>query len=144
MINSEFTMTDERISLENYYRFSFDLAKFPRKVLKDIIEKPTYFDKETIAVSITGNCNYIGNSFKISKQYKLSDIVYDEHTPVISHIRKNIFTGNDLTNPFTKKAIKKIDWNELKKIFEADEDKRSISVNEIKYIIKKKKKEKSK
>ena len=47
-------------------------------------------------------------------------------------------------NPFTKKAIKKIDWNELKKIFEADEDKRSISVNEIKYIIKKKKKEKSK
>ena len=144
LINSEFTLTDERISLENYYRFSFDLAKFPKQVLKDIIEKPTYFDKETIAVSITGNCNYIGNSFKISKKYKLSDIVYDEHTPVISHIRKNRITGNNLVNPFTKKDMKKIDWIELKRIVEVDEDQRNVSVNEIKYIIKKKKKDKSK
>lgn len=142
LINSEFTLTDERILLENYYRFSFDLAKFPRQVLKDIIERPTYFDKETIVVSITGNCNYIGNSFKISKKYKLSDIVYDEHIPVISHIRKNKFTGNNLVNPFTKKVIKKIDWSELKKIIEVHEDKRSSTVKEIKYIIKKKKKNK--
>lgn len=144
LINSEFTLTDERILLENYYRFSFDLTKFPRQVLKDIIERPAYFDKETIAVSITGNCNYIGNSFKISRKYKLSDIVYDEHTPVISRIRKNKFSGNNLINPFTKKIMKKIDWIELKKIVEVDEEQRSVSVNEIKYIIKKKKKDKSK
>lgn len=144
LINSEFSLTDERISLENYYRFSFDLAKFPRQVLKDIIERPTYFDEETIAVSITGNCNYIGNSFKITKKYKLSDIVYDEHTPVLSHIRKNKFTGNNLVNPFTKNVIKRIDWSELKRIVEVDENKRSATVKEIKYIIKKKKKDKSK
>lgn len=140
LINSEFTLTDERISIENYYRFSFDLAKFPRQVLKDMIEKPTYFDKETIVVSVAGNCNYIGNSFKISKKYKLSDIVYDEHTPIITHVRKNKFTGKDLLNPFTHKVIKKIDWSELKRIIEVDEDRRIASVNEIKYIIKKKKK----
>lgn len=144
LINSEFTLADERISLENYYRFSFDLAKFPRQVLKDIIERPTYFDEETIAVSITGNCNYIGNSFKIAKKYKLSDIVYDEHTPIISHIRKNKLNGNNLVNPFTKKVIKRIDWSELKRIVEVDEDKRSATVKEIKYIIKKKKRDKSK
>lgn len=140
LINSEFTLTDERISIENYYRFSFDLAKFPRQVLKDIIEKPTYFDKETIVVSVAGNCNYIGNSFKVSKKYKLSDIIYDEHTPIITHVRKNKLTGKDLLNPFTHKVIKKIDWSELKRIIEVDEDRRNASVNEIKYIIKKKKK----
>lgn len=144
LINSEFTLTDERISIEKYYRFSFDLAKFPRQVLKDIIEKPTYCDKETITVSVTGNCNCIGNSFKVSQKYKLSDIVYDEHTPVITHIRKNKFSGSNLINPFTKKVMKRIDWFELKRIVEVDEDKRSASVNEIKYIIRKKKKDKTK
>lgn len=140
LINSEFTLIEERILLENFYRFSFDLTKFPRQILKDIIKKPTYYDKETIIVSITGNCNYIGNSFKVSREYKLSDIVYDEHIPIISHIRKNKFTGNDLRNPFTKKVMKRIDWNELKRIVETGEDQRNISVNEIKDIIKKKKK----
>ncbi|MCM1498332.1 MAG: hypothetical protein NC124_07665 [Clostridium sp.] len=139
LINSEFTLTEERISLENFYRFSFDLAKFPRQVLKDIIERPTYFDEETIVVSITGNCNYIGNSFKISKKYKLSDIVYDEHTPVLSQIRTNKYTGKNLVNPFTKSVMKRINWSELKRIVEVNEDKRSATVKEIKYIIKKKK-----
>lgn len=142
LINSEFTLNEERILLENYYRFSFDLTRFPKQILKDIIEKPKYYDKETIVVSIIGNCNYIGNTFKISREYKLSDIVFDEHTPIISSIRKNIFTGNDLVNPFTRKTIKRVDWNELNRIVEADEIKRCISVNEIKYIIKNKKKNK--
>lgn len=142
LINSEFTLTDERILLQNYYRFSFDLTKFPIQILKDMIDKPAYYDKETIVVSITGNCNYIGNSFKISQEYKLSDIVYDEHVPEITRIRKNSITGENLINPFTKKVIKKIDWNEINRIVEVDEDKRSASVNEIRYIIKKKKKEK--
>lgn len=142
LINSEFTLKDERIMLQNYYRFSFDLTKFPKQILKDIIEKPVYYDKETIVVSVTGNCNYLGNSFKVSREYKLSDIVYDEHTPHISSVRKNLFTGKELKNPFTRKTVLKIDWNELTKIVEADEIKRSISVNEIRYIIKNKKKNK--
>lgn len=143
-INSEFTLTDERISLENFYRFSFDLAKFPRQVLKDIIEKPIYLDKETIVVSITGNCNYLGNSFKVSKTYNLSEIVYDERTPDILHPRKNIFTGKNLVNPFTKKDLERIDWKEIKRFTEVNEEKRNISVKEIKCIIKNKKKIKSK
>lgn len=143
LINCEFTLTDERILLENYYRFSFDLTKFPKQVLQDIIEKPAYYDKETIVVSIAGNTNYIGNSFKVSKEYRLSDIVYDEHIPIISYIRKNKLTGKDLINPFTKKPLRRFEWNELKKIVEVDENRRNISVKEIKYIIKKKKKDKS-
>lgn len=109
LINSEFTLKDERILLENFYRFSFDLTKFPKQILQDIIEKPSYYDKDTIVVSISGNSNYIGNSFKLSRKYRLSDIVYDEHTPIIAHSKKNKITGKDLINPFTKKIIKKID-----------------------------------
>lgn len=139
LINNEFVLTDERILLENYYRFSFDLSKFPKQILKDIIKKPSYYDKETIVVSITGNCNYLGNSFKVSKKYKLSDIVYDEHVPIISKSIKNIFTGKELINPFSKKAMIKIDWEEFRRIIDADENQRSISVNEIRYIIKNKK-----
>lgn len=144
LINSEFTMREERILLENYYRFSFDLAQFPRKVLKDIVEKPAYYGKETISVSLSGQCNYIGNSFKMTKMYKLSDIVYDEHTPILTEIRKNILTGKDLINPLTKKNITKIKWDELNHYIEVGEEKRSRTVNEIYYIIKNKKKIKKK
>lgn len=142
LINSECTLKDERMVLENYYRFSFDLTQFPRQVLKDIIEKPEYSSKETIVVSITGNCNYIGNSFKITKRYTLSDIVFDEHEPEILKKRKNILTGEELINPFNGKKIKKIDWNEMHKIIEVDEDRRKKSVDEIRYIIKNMKREK--
>ncbi len=138
LINSEFTLHDERIVLENYYRFSYDLTKFPKQILKDIIEKPTYFQEQTITVCITGNCNLIGNSFKILKKYKLSDIVFDEHVPVISHPRKNIFIDKELVNPFTKKVLMKIKWDEINKVVEADEDRKNISIKEIQYIIRQK------
>lgn len=141
LINSEFTLAEERILLENYYRFSFDLSKFPKQILEDIIKKPMYYKDETIVVSITGNCNYIGNSFRVFQKYNLSDIVYDQHEPVILYTRKNRFTGKELVNPFNKKIIKRMDWNELKKIIEVDEDRRSIFVNEIKYIIRGKQKD---
>ena len=98
------------------------------------------YDEETIIVSITGNSNYIGNSFKISKKYTLSDIVYDEHEPKITKIKKNIFTGKELRNPLNGKIIKKIDWDELSKIVEVDEIGRRKSVKEIRYIIKNMKK----
>ena len=109
LINSEITLSDERVLLENFYRFSFDLTKFPRQLLKDMIEKPEYFEQDTILVCITGNCNYIGNSFKIMRKYKLSDIVFDEHKPNIAFARKNIFTGKNLVNPFKQRKIKKIE-----------------------------------
>ena len=141
LINSEITLNDERGLLENFYRFSFDLTKFPRQLLKDMLEKPEYYEQDTITVSITGNCNYIGNSFKITQKYKLSDITFDEHKPnLIAHTYKNIFTGNDLINPFTKKKIQKINWNEISKVVEVDEERRSDSVEEIRNIIKSMKK----
>lgn len=140
LINSEFTLSEERILLENYFRFSFDLSKFPRKVLKDIINKPTYCDKETIVVSIVGNSNYLGNIFKVSHKYKLTDIVYDEHTPIISYPIINPITKEKIKNPFSHNDIKKIKWTEIKDIVEADEEKRKKSVKEIKFIIKNKEK----
>lgn len=142
LINSEFTLKEERILLQNYYRFSFDLTKFPRQVLKDIIYRPKYYDKETITVSITGKCNYIGNSFKISRQYSLKDIVYDEHAPNITCKRINAFTEKDLINPFTGKRITYVKWDELNKYEEVGEIERNKSVNEIRYIIKNMKKHK--
>lgn len=140
LINSEFTLCEERICLENYYRFSFDLSKFPRQVLKDILDKPSYWKEETIVVCVTGNCNGIGNSFRITKKYNLSDIVYDEHEPRITVLRKNIFTGNNLKNPFTKKNISKIRWEEVHRIVDVNEEGREKSIKEIKYMIKSKKK----
>ena len=144
LINSEITLRDERVSLENFYRFSFDLTKFPRQILKDMIEKPEYFERDTILVCVTGSCNYLGNSFKLSRNYKLSDIVFDEHKPNIVSIRKNIITGKDITIPFTERKLKKIHWNEILKIVEVDENKRIATVEEIKNIIRKMDKKKRK
>lgn len=135
LINSEITLSDERTVLENFYRFSFDLTKFPRKILKDIIDKPEYYDQDTISVCITGNCNYLGNSFRKIIKYKLSDIVFDEHVPNISSTRKNKITGNELVTPFSKKPIKKIHWDEIVRVVEVDENSRNSTVKEIKKII---------
>ena len=140
LINSEITLSDERTVLENFYRFSFDLTKFPRQILKDILDKPEYYDKDIISVCITGNCNYLGNSFRRIKKYKLSDIVFDEHIPHPSSVRKNIFTGKDLTYPFSEKTIKKMHWDEITRVVEVDENKRNATVKEIKKIIRNMKK----
>lgn len=78
------------------------------------------------------------------RQFKLSDIVYDEHKPVLSCMKKNIFNGKDLVNPITGKEYKNIFWDEIKRIEEVSENQRKDSVKEIKYIIKNMKKEKNK
>lgn len=38
-INAEFSLTDSQPSIDNYYRFSFPVKKFPRKFLEDYLDK---------------------------------------------------------------------------------------------------------
>lgn len=139
LISSEFTLSEKRTILENFYRFSFDLTKFPRQILKDIINKPEYYDIHTISVCVTGTCN-LNKSFTQVISYRLSDIVFDEHIPNPSSVRKNILTGNVLIAPFSRRTIKKIDWNEITRVVEVDENSRKDTVKEIKKIIRNMKK----
>jgi hypothetical protein len=128
LTNGEFQIRQEVHKLENYYRFSFDLKEFPSKILKDFIEKdPVCLEIDSINVSISGNANLLGNTFMVDRKYKLSDIVIDEHIPVLK---------NDIRTPFIgKKLYQIIKWKELDRTEEVSETKRNKIINEINTII---------
>lgn len=134
LIVSEFTLSEKRTILDKFYRFSFDLTKFPRQILQDIIKKSEDYATGTISVCFTGTYN-LDKTFTQVVSYRLSDIVFDEHIPNPSSVRKNIFTGNVLIAPFSRRTIKKIDWNEITRVVEVDENSRTDIVKEIKKII---------
>lgn len=137
LTNGEFQSSQEIHRIQNFYRFSFDLKEFPRKVLKDFIDKdPVCYEIDSINVSISGHSNYLGNTFLVSKRYGLADIVFDEHVPNLKSSIKNPVTGNRL--------FQIVKWNELQRIEEVSEIKRNKTVNEIKAIIKEKKKKSGK
>ena len=128
LTNSEFQVFKEVHSIHNYFRFSFELEKFPRKILYDFIEKdPVCLELDAINVSIRGHSNLLGNTFMISKKYKLSDLVIDEHVPQITYSIKNPLSG--------KKILDIIRWDELNRIEEVCEKKRIKTIKEIKKII---------
>lgn len=128
LTNSEFQVFQEVHSIHNYFRFSFELEKFPRKILYDFIEKdPVCLELDAINVSIRGHSNLLGNTFMISKKYKLSDLVIDEHVPQITYSIKNPLSG--------KKILDIIRWDELNRIEEVCEKKRIKTIKEIKKII---------
>lgn len=128
LTNSEFQVFQEVHSIHNYFRFSFELEEFPRKILYDFIEKdPVCLELDAINVSIRGHSNLMGNTFLISKKYKLSDLVIDEHVPQITYSIKNPLSG--------KKMFDIIRWDELKRIEEVCEKKRVKTIKEIKRII---------
>ena len=82
LTNSEFEIVQEVHAIDNYFRFSFELEKFPRKILKDFITKDsTCLEIDSISVSVSGHSNILGNTFLISKKYKLTDLIIDEHVP---------------------------------------------------------------
>ena len=52
LTNSEFEIVQEVHAIDNYFRFSFELEKFPRKILKDFITKDsTCLEIDSISVS---------------------------------------------------------------------------------------------
>lgn len=107
-MNTEFQSEQEIQQLHNYYRFSFDINKFPKKFLSDFLlkdDESIYREHDSITVTLTGNANNLGNTFLVSKKYMLDDIIYDEHIPDLSTIVKNPFTGRVL--------FKRIKWNNL-------------------------------
>jgi len=134
LVNSEVTLYQNQIWLHNFYRFSFDLEDFPISILKDIIEKPEYYKEESITLTISGSGNDIGE-FKVSKSYDLSQIIYDEHIPKIICNKKNLITAKDIIDKKTKKPKTYIDWTEITRVEEVNEELRRKSVNEILTII---------
>lgn len=129
LTNSEFQIIQEIHAIDNYFRFSFELNKFPRKILRDFIEKdPFCLEYDTINVSISGHSNLLGNTFLISRKYKLTDLIIDEHVPQVKY---------SIQNPITKKKMFEfMRWDELQKIEEVSEKKRVKTVNEIRELVK--------
>lgn len=127
LTNSDFQITEEVYSIDNFYRFSFPLKRFPRKILQDFLNKdPRCLEIDTIRVSVSGHSNMIGNAFLVSKKYKLSDLVIDEHMPDAK---------NAIKNPITKKKMFEfIRWDELFRIEEVGEDERQKTIDEIRQI----------
>lgn len=126
--NAEVKIREEQPVLQNYFRFSFDLNDFPKKLLKDFLNKSAIpYQEDTINIVLTGNANSWGNNFRIARIYHLSDIVFDEHTPDITAYIRNPFTGN--------KLWKYIRWSEITKTVDVDEDSRASTINEIKQLI---------
>ncbi len=69
LTNGEFEIVQEVHAIDNYFRFSFELGKFPRKILKDFITKDsTCLEIDSISVSVSGHSNILGNTFLISKK----------------------------------------------------------------------------
>lgn len=125
--NSEIEFSSEKGLIENYYRFSFDLTKLPRKMLSDFIDKNhNSFDQDSIHVAIIGNANNLGNSFRIEKNYKLSDIVIDEHE-IKTEYKKERFRRKD--------KICKRGWVELFKNREVSEKRRQEVIEKIEKLI---------
>jgi hypothetical protein len=131
LTNSEFEIVQEVHAIDNYFRFSFELEKFPRKILKDFITKDsTCLEIDSISVSVSGHSNILGNTFLISKKYKLTDLIIDEHVPQVKY---------KVRNPFTKKKIWEfVRWDELNQVEEVGEKRRMKTIDEIKEIIKNK------
>lgn len=76
---------------------------------------------------MTGNANFLGSTFGITKKYHLSDIVYSEDIPKPYALIVNPFTG--------KKLLQYVSWKELENVTPMDEDKRNNAINEMKNII---------
>ncbi len=128
LTNGEFSVKYMQPIVSNYFRFSFVLREFPSKILEDFIYKdPECYELDSIGVLISGNSNFLGNAFRVTKRYKLSDIVFDEHIPDFTDTIKNPLTG--------KVIIKKINWDEISKVVEVNETTRQEIVEEIKEII---------
>ena len=131
-INGEFQLVENIHAIDNYYRFSFELEKFPKKMLEDFLDKNTRsLEADTISVSVSGHSKILGNSFLITKKYKLTDLIIDEHTPSLTETHK-------IKNLFTKKPWVYIKWDEFNKVEEVSESEREKTVDEIRKIIEKK------
>lgn len=128
LANADFKIKKSQPLIKNYYRFSFPLKDFPTKLLKDLIDKnPVGYNEDAITVLLTGNANFLGNTFGIVKKYHLSDIVFSEQEP-----KPQAF----ILNPFTQEKVwSYINWKKLENIIPMDEGRRKDTIDEMKAII---------
>lgn len=131
--NGEYSKTYRHPIINDFFRFSFLVEDLPSRFLKNLVDKPSNSNIDRITICIAGNSGSIGNSFRLAKQYKISDIVFDEHVPEFKDIVKNPLTGKTL--------YKRTNWKEVMRIEEVDERTRAATVQEIRKIVKMKRKQ---
>ncbi len=122
--NGEFKMIKEQPSIDNYFRFSYELDNFPKKIIKDYIANNELGNKyDVIKIYLKGNTNTIGNNFLLEKTYKLKDIVIAENYIDLKYDFTNIFTG--------KPMFKKVKWKYIKKIENISKEQKQLIKKEL-------------
>lgn len=122
--------TEKVFFIENYYRFSFPLeSKVPNGIIGHLVEnmkKDARHDDE-INVSIRGYFIAKGNTFLISKKYRLEDIIIAKNDH--SNIEK------DIKIPILGKTVRYIDWKAINQYEEVSEEERKQIIAEMEDII---------
>ena len=117
-------------SIQNYFRFSFDVNSLPKKFWQHYIEKDEkYINKDFLIIAIMGKTDGLGGYFRVTKRYSLQDIIVDLHEPEKYFKKKT-------KNIFTSKEKIKIDWKEFPKCIEAGEKDRHNIILEIHNYVK--------
>ena len=115
-----------RYALSNYYRFSFELGRFPKKLLQDFLSKESFeYNEAIINIILSGHNNTSGGTFILEQKYKLSDIIIDKHIPN----PKRSFPKSS-----TKRKFEWIDWSDVFKYEEVSEEERQKITDEIRII----------
>lgn len=124
--NGETYLSQTVESINNYFRFSFEIQSLPKIFWQHYLEKhEDYVEKDLLVVTITGKTDRLGEYFRISKEYHIKDIIVDNRNPE-KYFKKKV-------NPhFTLKEKTKIDWAKFTKYIEAGEDERKNIIDEIK------------
>lgn len=127
--NSETYLNQTVDSIQNYFRFSFDINNLPKIFWQHYLErKEDYVNKDFLVVAIMGKTDGLGGYFRSIKKYSIQDIIVDNHEPE-KYFKKKV------KNIFTSKEIVKIDWKEFPRCIEVGEDERREIINEIKVYV---------
>lgn len=116
-------------SIDNFYRFSANIKKVPKKFIEDFLSKTQEACKiDAIKVTVSGKTNFLGGNFHKQKKYSLNDIIISSNDPVCEfmNIKKTI----------TGKSKKVFDWSKFGEMSESGENDRKKIIGIIKKIIK--------
>lgn len=127
--NNEIYLNQTIEFLDNYYRFSFEISKFPKIFWQHYLERrEEYIEDDILTVTIAGKTDGLGGCFRVAKQYSIKDIIVDVHEP------EKYFKKTTKSFLGTKKKIK-FDWKKFPMFIEAGENERSNIIEEIKKYV---------
>lgn len=125
--NAETLLEQKAMFVQNYHRFSFPVEMLPCKLLRDFLDKnDKSYREDTIKITVRGEYGSLGGTFKTSRTYKLSDIVFDK-TSEFKFIKT-------YSIPIIDKEIKIKKWEALQRYTEMNETERQEVVEGIRRI----------